>query len=99
MRQVHTGGDRSYSRRRISELTGLEAFINLDSLTITLNPLKGIDLSSNTALRYLECTSLNLSANTGLTEVCVWTLPFPPQGVVVLQAYSPNIEFITTCSR
>lgn len=162
----------------ITDLTGLEAFISLDSLTITLNPLKGIDLSSNTVLRYLECTScelanldvsnnldleelicgrnslteldisrnssliklvcnnnlftsLNLSANTGLTkmiscgnqltsldiskhealvvlgvdnmpmltEVCVWTLPFPPEGVVVLQGYSPNIEFTTACSR
>ena len=38
----------------ITDLTGLEAFINLDSLTITLNPLAGIDLSGNRALRYLE---------------------------------------------
>jgi len=162
----------------IIDMTGLEAFINLDSLTLTLNPLSGIDLSGNSALRYLECTyceltsldlsnnllleelicsrnllpeidislnqslvklvcknnlltNLDLSANTGLTkmvscgnqltsldiskhsalvvigvdnmpmltEVCVWTLPFPPQGVVVLQGYSPNIEFTTTCSR
>jgi len=162
----------------ITNLTGLEAFINLDSLTITLNPLSGIDLSGNSALRYLNCTScelssldlsnnflleevicnrnllpeldislnqslvklvcknnlltnLDLSANTGLTlmvscgnqltmldiskhtsltlvgvdnmsmltEVCVWTLPFPPEGVIVLQGFSPNITFTTTCSR
>ena len=162
----------------ISDLTGLEAFINLDSLTITLNPLKGIDLSSNTALRYLEITSseltsldlsdnrllevlicgrnslteLDLSNNqamhtmvcnnnlltsldlspirslskmiscgnqlTGLdismhsaliligvdnmpmlTEVCVWTLPFPPVGVTVLQGFSPNITYTGTCSK
>ena len=162
----------------ITDLTGLEAFINLDSLTITLNPLSGIDLSGNSALKYLECTScelssldlsnnllleelicnrnllpeidispnqslvklvcknnlltkLDLSANSGLTkmvccgnqltrldismhstltiigvdnmpmltEVCVWTLPFPPEGVVVAHGYSPNIEFTTTCSR
>lgn len=160
----------------IIDLTGLEAFTHLDSLTITLNPLSGIDLSGNGALRYLECTScelssldlsknplleelicnrnllkelditpnqslvkltcknnlltsLDLSANSGLTkmvscgnqltrldisghpaltvigvdnmpmltEVCVWALPFPPDGVVVLQEFSPNIIFTTTC--
>jgi len=162
----------------ITDMTGLEAFINLDSLSITLNPLSGIDLSANSALRYLECTScelatldvsnnllleelicgrnllseldisnnqalvklvcnnnlltsLDLSAIRGLTkmiscgnqlsrldismhsslvligvdnmpmltEVCVWTLPFPPAGVTVLQGFSPNINFISTCSR
>lgn len=161
----------------ITDLTGLEAFIQLDSLTITLNPLSGIDLSGNSALRYLKCvsceltsldlsnnllleevicsknllpeidislnqslvtlfcknnllTSLDLSANTGLTlmvscgnqltrldiskhtsltligvdnmplltEVCVWTLPFPPEGITVLQGFSPNINYITTCN-
>ncbi len=161
----------------ITDLTGLEAFINLESLTITLNPLSDIDLSGNSALRYLECTScelssldlsnnllleevicsrnllpeidislnqslvklvcknnllinLDLSANTGLTlmvscgnqltrldismhsaltligvdnmpmltEVCVWTLPFPPEGITVLQGFSPNINYITTCN-
>lgn len=162
----------------ISDLRGLEAFINLDSFSITLNPLSGIDLSANTSLRYLECTScelstldvsknplletlicgrnslseldislnqllltlvlnnnlftsLDLSANTRLTkmiscgnqltsldisrhnglktigvdnmpmltEVCVWTLPFPPEGIVVLQGFSPNITFTTFCSK
>lgn len=161
----------------LTDLTGLEAFINLDSLTITLNPLSGIDLSGNSAIRYLKCTycelteldisnnlqleelivsknllqeidislnqslvklicknnlltRLDLSANTGLssmvscgnqltrldisehsaltligidnmpmlTEVCVWTLPFPPEGVTVLQGFSPNINYITTCN-
>jgi len=161
----------------ITDLTGLEAFTQLDSLTITLNPLSGIDLSGNSALRYLECTfceltsldlsnnllleelicnrnllgeldislnqslvkltcknnllsSLDLSANTGLTkmvscgnqltrldismhptltvigvdnmpmltEVCVWTLPFPSEGVTVIMGFSPNINFITTCN-
>ena len=162
----------------ISDLTGLEAFINLDSLTITLNPLAGIDLSSNTALRYLEITSseltsldltdnhllevlicgrnslseidlsnnqvlhtmvcnnnlltsldlspirslskmiscgnrltrLDISMHSALrligvdnmpmlTEVCVWTLPFPPEGVTVLQGFSPNITYTSTCSK
>lgn len=162
----------------IKDLTGLEAFIHLDSLTITLNPLTRIDLSSNTELRYLNIThcelgELDISANrlletlicgrnkltemdlsqnqllstlvvnnnqlsrldlspvaslstmiscgnqlsyldislhTGLTKigvdnmpmlttVCVWTLPFPPEGIVVLHGFSPNIEYTTGCSR
>lgn len=58
----------------IRDMTGLEAFINLDSLTITLNPLSGIDLSGNKALRYLVCTScelssLDLSGNLHLEEL------------------------------
>jgi len=160
----------------ITDLTGLEAFIHLDSFTITLNPLTGIDISALVSLSYLECTScelaeldlsqnhsletlicgrnsleeldlsgnpsliqlvcnnnlltdLDLSDNTGLstmiscgnqltsldisrhtaltkigydnmpmlTEVCVWTLPFPPAGVVVLMEYSPNVVHTTRC--
>jgi hypothetical protein len=162
----------------ISDLTGLEAFVNLDSLTITLNPLGGIDLLSNSSLSYLDITycelsdldisgnlllktlicgrnslsSLDLSNNAELatlvinnnllasldlspvrslttlitcgnklsyldismhpkltkigvdnmpmlTEVCVWTLPFPPGGILVLQEFSPNIQYTTNCSR
>jgi hypothetical protein len=162
----------------ISDLTGLEAFIKLDSLTITLNPLVGIDLSSNRLLRYLDITycelnhldltnnvrletlicgrnrltAIDLSNNQALntlivnnnlltsldlspisslntliicgnqlsyldiskhslltkigvdnmpmlTEVCVWTLPFPSGGIVVLQDYSPNIRYATNCNN
>ena len=162
----------------ITDLTGLEAFINLDSLTITLNPLAHMDLSSNNELRYLNTTycdlaeldisenrlletlicgrnslreidlshnpllstlvvnnnelsqldlspisSLSTMISCGnqlsyldismhpdltkigvdnmpmLTEVCVWTLPFPPEGIVVLQGFSPNIEYTTGCSK
>lgn len=162
----------------ITDLTGLEAFIHLDSISITLNPLAAIDVSSNTSLKYLECTScgitdldlsqnlsletlicgrnklqgldlshnssltrlvcnnnlftsLDLSANTGLIlmiscgnqltsldisnhplltkigfdnmpmliEVCVWTLPFPPSGVILLREYSPNVVYTTSCSK
>ena len=162
----------------ISDLTGLEAFIHLDSLYITLNPLKRIDLSANASLRYLSCTScelttldvsenllleeldcgrnlleeldvsrnlslvklvcnnnlltdLDISVNTALvkmiscgnqlttldisnntalllvgfdnmpmlTEVCVWTLPFPPPGVTTLQEFSPHVVFTDRCGN
>ena len=46
----------------IIDLTGLESFINLDSFSITLNPLSGINLSANTSLKYLECTSCELNS-------------------------------------
>jgi len=161
----------------ITDLTGLEAFLNLDSFSITLNPLSGIDLSANRMLRYLEVTSceltsLNLSENPALealicgrnlleeldvslnrslvtlvcnnnlltyldladnttltkmiscgnklssidlsnntalvligidnmpmlTDVCVWTLPFPPSGVEILMGFSPNIVFTDQCA-
>jgi hypothetical protein len=160
----------------IKDLTGLEAFVNLDSLSITLNPLTTVDLSGNTMLSFLSCTSceltgldvsgnlelehldcgrnlireldvsrnpalvtlvcnnnlltsLNLSNNEVLikmiccgnrlttldvsnnrvlqlvgfdnmpmlTEVCVWTLPFPPPGVTTLQQFSPNVIFTDQC--
>lgn len=45
----------------ISDLTGLEAFIHLDSFVITLNPLRQMDLSANTSLRYFSCTSCELT--------------------------------------
>jgi len=162
----------------ISDLTGLEAFIHLESFSITLNPLASLDISKNLSLSHLECTSceltqldvsrntaletlicgrnsleeldlsqnvalsklvcnnnlftsLDLSANTGLTlmiscgnqltsldismltsltkvgydnmpmldEVCVWSLPFPPPGLVVLSEFSPNLIYTTQCSK
>jgi Leucine-rich repeat (LRR) protein len=212
------------SPSRISNLSGLEAFINLDSLKIEMNPLDGLDIRNNTVLRYLECrgcelsvldvtfnpelryldcsggasmgntiseldlaknlalefldcaenriSSLDLAKNTNLTilncgrnqiqtldvsanpgliqlmcnnnlltfldvsnnqslqklitcgnqllklnvssnsklkvlgvdnmstitEVCVWTSPFPPEGVVVLKEFSPNVYFTSNCT-
>ena len=60
----------------ISDLTGLEAFIHLDSFSITLNPLHSIDISANISLRYLSCTScgnqltkLDISNNAALLLV------------------------------
>lgn len=45
----------------ISNLTGIEAFINLDTLRIYMNPLHNFDISNNTALRSLECIGCELS--------------------------------------
>ncbi|MDC0230850.1 hypothetical protein OAK19_02705 [Aureispira] len=55
----------------ISDLTGIEAFINLTELSCYGNQLTNINLSQNTALTYLNCednqlTSLDLSQNAAL---------------------------------
>jgi hypothetical protein len=48
------------SPSNISDLSGLEAFVNLDSLRIHMNPLAELDLSQNTSLKYLSCTGCQL---------------------------------------
>ena len=60
----------------IQDLTGLEAFVHLDSFSITLNPITALDISALGSLSYLECTScelaeLDLSRNSTLeTVIC-----------------------------
>jgi Leucine-rich repeat (LRR) protein len=59
------------SQRWVSDLTGIEAFINLDSLNCSSNQLTSLDVSKNIALSFLECsgnqlTSLDVSKNTAL---------------------------------
>ncbi|MCF8285188.1 MAG: T9SS type A sorting domain-containing protein [Sphingobacteriales bacterium] len=39
----------------ITDLTGIEAFANLDSLNCAVNPLISLDVSNNTLLSYLNC--------------------------------------------
>jgi hypothetical protein len=34
-----------------------------------------------------------------LGEVCVWELPFPPEGMTVHTTGSPNVYFTTECSQ
>ncbi|MGB1308077.1 MAG: hypothetical protein ACPG6B_04155, partial [Oceanihabitans sp.] len=64
-------GSLSFQFYSISNLTGIEAFVNLTFLDCGDNNLQSIDLSQNIALEQLYCydnqlTSLNLSANTAL---------------------------------
>ncbi len=64
--------------RAITDLTGIDAFINLDTLLCAGNRLTSLDVSSNIALKYLDCgynnsgsstssfSSLNVSNNANL---------------------------------
>ncbi len=68
------GGVCGVTPGNISDLTGIEAFINLNSLKIHRNKIDSIDLSMNNDLCYLDChsnnlTSLDLSKNTALTHL------------------------------
>ncbi len=58
----------------ISDLTGIEAFININTLNVQGNNLTSLDLTSNGELRWLNCydnqlTSLNLSGLTHLIAI------------------------------
>lgn len=58
----------------ISDLTGIEAFVNLTAVFCNNNDLTTLDLSANTALTSVHCsnnnlTSLNLGMNTVLTDL------------------------------
>jgi hypothetical protein len=102
------------SRNRIPELD-LRVNLLLAELKCKNNLLKSLDLSVNTALVVMACcgnqlSSINLSQNTkliaigidnmtSLREVCVWTKPFPPEGIKVLMGFSPNAFFTTECSN
>ena len=59
---------------KISDLTGIEAFINLESLSCYDNLLSTLDVSNNTLLAILDCwgnqlTTLDLSKNTALVDL------------------------------
>lgn len=57
--------------QNVSDLTGIEAFINMTSFRCNNNNLTSLDLSANTAITYIKCdnnglTSINIS---GLTDL------------------------------
>lgn len=59
---------------RISDLSGIEYFPNLEKLDVHFCELRSIDISSNTVLKKLDCSynslaSLDVSNNTNLGEL------------------------------
>jgi len=88
----------------ITDLTGIAAFVNLDTLTCHANNLTTLDLSANTTLIYLSCggnnlASLDVSMNTALTELLCWnnhltTLDFSANTALV-NLYCPNNNLVT----
>jgi hypothetical protein len=108
------------SQNNISDMKGIEKFVNLDTLNCRDNDLTTLDISNLPDLWVLSCSgnqmsSLNISNNpdlgpfTGMTvldisnmpslhEVCVLTMPFPPEGVEIDPTGSPNVYFTIECS-
>jgi hypothetical protein len=89
--------------------------VGLTKLVCNNNLFTSLDLSANTGLTHMiscgnRLNSLDISMLTALTrvgydnmpmlsEVCVWTLPFPPPGLAVLSEFSPNLVYTTSCSK
>ena len=69
---------------------------NLGQLWCDYNQLSSLDISNNFDLRmglvWLDHMPM-------LTEVCVWTMPFPPAEMEIDTAGSPNVYFTTDCSN
>lgn len=64
----------SCNGRNIISLTGIEAFVNITSLSFTQNQVTNLDISKNTSLTYLDCsvnqlTSLDISKNLALKNL------------------------------
>ena len=64
----------------------------LTSLDISNNLMLGVDVD------YTECY-LGIDTMQSLEEVCVWTMPFPPEGFKLQMEGSPNVYFTTECSQ
>jgi len=52
-----------------------------------------LDVSNNTALEFI-----GLNDMPSINQVCVWVMPFPPDGVDVDTTNSPNVFFTTDCT-
>ena len=67
------------SEESISDMTGIEAFVNLDTLDCNGNQLTTLYVSNNTALIELDCsrnyplTTLDVSNNTALERLYCWS--------------------------
>ena len=100
--------------QNIADMSGIELFVNLDTLYCYFNQLTRLNVSNNTALKVLWCgrnrlTNLDISTNTALTfvalvdmpslhQVCVWEMPFPPDSIKIDTSNSPNVYFTADCN-
>ena len=62
------------SRKDISDISGITAFSNLDSLNCSRNQLTSLDISNNTLLTFLDCSgnqlaSLDITNNSALIDL------------------------------
>jgi len=93
LEKLHCGGN---------QLISLDISLNtaLDVLDCSRNPITSLNFSNNLELGtgswYFATHIIEgivLSDMPSLGEVCVWSLPFPPEGVTVDTTGSPNAFF------
>lgn len=77
----------------ISDLTGIEAFINLDELKCSYNQITSLDLTNNVELRYLTCNENPLADVNISTNVSLRTVSFSGNELTSLDV-SNNTELI-----
>lgn len=80
-----------------NQITNLDVSKNtkLSWLGLDGNLLSRLDISNNINLG----PALGLSDMPTLSEVCVWTMPFPPEGLYIDTIGSPNVYFTTDCNQ
>ncbi|MGH1336197.1 MAG: T9SS type A sorting domain-containing protein [Aureispira sp.] len=97
------GGTINCFNQNITDLTGIEAFVNLTSLSCRSNQLTSLDVRQNTSLTTLYCSSnqlnnLDLSQNVNLTTVWCYSnqlssLNLPPSASLTnLICYSNQLS-------
>ncbi|MEP2024747.1 MAG: T9SS type A sorting domain-containing protein [Reichenbachiella sp.] len=86
----------SLASKGISDMTGIEAFVNITTLYASGNSIGSIDLSDNTKLTYLyinanSLSTLDLSSNDDISQVYCYsnnisnfTLPADPSNLLIL---------------
>ena len=61
MREAELVTELNIYNRAITDMTGIEAFVNLEKLGCGENKLTSLDVSKNTALKALNCGSNQLT--------------------------------------
>jgi hypothetical protein len=89
LKELYCGGN-PFTYLDISKNTELKTL----SLHAAVN-MTTLNISNNTKLTYVDLCWAKV-----LNEVCVWTIPFPPEGVSLdMGGECPNVYFTTDCSK
>jgi len=71
----------------------------LEVLICKGNQLTSLDISNNHEFGSGWNCNLDIRDMPSLTKVCVWVIPFPPEGLNLCSDGSPNVYFTTDCSK
>ncbi|WGF92189.1 T9SS type A sorting domain-containing protein [Aequorivita marisscotiae] len=81
--------------KNITDLTGIEAFVNITSLTCSSNPISTVDLSNNPDLELLVIGRTNLSSLDISQNTALFTLYIDNTNITEIDTSNhPNLEFL-----